>query len=81
MIVADIWKESKTKTRAQEIEEAQAKKSGAIEQTISATAGELIHVVPPIYNDIKTTPLVQKVGGSGAVENYVYNIETKASAK
>lgn len=77
VIVADIWKEAKAKTKAQEIEEAQAKKSGAIEQTSSLAAGELIHVVPPIYNDIKTTPLVQKVAGTGAVENYVFDIETK----
>ena len=77
VIVADIWKEAKAKTKAQEIEEAQAKKSGAIEQTSTAAAGELIHVVPPIYNDIKTTPLTQKVAASGSAENYKFDLPSK----
>ncbi len=77
VIVADVWKEGKGKTKAQEIEEAQAKKSGAIEQTSLATTGELTHIVPPIYNDIKTTPLKQTVATSGAAENYVFDISTK----
>ena len=77
VIVSDIWKEAKTKTKAQEIEEAQAKKSGAIETTSLATTGELIHVVPPIYNDIKTTPLVQKVASTRSVANYDFDLPAK----
>lgn len=77
VIVADIWKESKGKSKAQEIEEAQMKKSGAIEQTSTASLGDLIHVVPPEYNDLKTTPLSQTVKSSGTAESYVFDISSK----
>lgn len=77
VIVADTWKESKGKSKAQEIEEEQMKKSGAIEQISLANLGELTHVVPPIYNDLKTTPLTQTVKKSSVTESYVFDIPSK----
>ncbi len=73
-IVADVWKENKAAAKAKEMEEAMMKKSGAAEQASNATAGELIHIVPPIYNDQKTTPLKQTVKGSGGVENFTFDL-------
>jgi len=76
-IVSDVWKAATGKTKAQEIEEAQMKKSGAIEQASLASSGELIHIVPPEYNDQKTTPLTQTVKKSKSPESYVFDIQTK----
>jgi hypothetical protein len=77
VIVADIWKEAKAKSKAQEAEEAMMKKSGSVEQTSLLAAGELIHVVPPEYNDVKTTPLTQSVKLASGAESYVYDISSK----
>jgi hypothetical protein len=75
-IVGEVWKETKGKTKAQELEEAMAKKSGAID-TSSAPAGEMVYVVPVIYGAIATTPLTQSVKFSSTPEKYVFNIVTK----
>lgn len=74
VIVADIWQELK-KTKAQEQEEAIMKKNGVNDEL--PTNGILIHVVPPEYNDVKTTPLTQKVESSSSTQNFVFEISTK----
>ncbi len=77
VIVADIWKESKASERQRAAEEAAMKKTGATEQASFASSGELIHVVPPIYNDLKTTPLTQKVENSSQPQQFVYDLPAK----
>lgn len=76
VIVADIWKEGK-KTKQQELDEANLKKQGIMD-TSTLTGGVLIHVVPPEYNDIKTTPLTQNVASSNSPQQFVFDISTKA---
>jgi hypothetical protein len=79
VIVADIWKEAKTKTAAQLQEEAAAKKSGAIDDgsTSANAGGVLVHVVPREYNDISTTPLKLTVARSGHELHFEIDIPTK----
>jgi hypothetical protein len=75
VIVADVWKEGK-KTKAQELDEANMKRQGIID-TSTLTGGTLIHVVPPEYNDITTTPLTQTVSSSSTPQHFVFDIHTK----
>jgi hypothetical protein len=75
VIVSDVWKEGK-KSRQQEYDEANMKKQGIVD-TSTLTRGTLIHVVPPVYNDITTTPLTQTVASSGSPQQYVYDIPSK----
>jgi hypothetical protein len=60
-IVADIWKETPEAKRQAEAMRAAAAKQGAIEDSSITTGGMLIHVVPPEYNTIETTPLREEV--------------------
>jgi len=75
VIVADIWKKGK-KTKEQEYDEANLKKQGIVD-TGTLTGGTLIHVVPPKYNDISTTPLTQTVASSSSPQQFVYDIPSK----
>jgi len=75
VIVADIWVEGK-KSRAQEYDEANIKRQGIVD-TSTQTGGTLIHVVPPEYNDIGTTPLTQTVATSNEPQHFVYDIPSK----
>jgi hypothetical protein len=75
VIVADIWKEG-PKTKAQEYDEANMKRQGIVDTSTQA-GGTLIHVVPPIYNDINTTPLTQTVVKSSEPQHFVYDIPYK----
>ncbi|HTK74206.1 MAG TPA: hypothetical protein VL371_03050 [Gemmataceae bacterium] len=75
VIVADIWKEGQ-KTAAQAYDEANLKRQG-IQDTSTNAGGILIHVVPPEYNDIATTPLTQKVESSREPQQFVYDIQSK----
>jgi hypothetical protein len=75
VIVADVWKEGK-KSRQQEYDEANLKKQGIVD-TSTLGGGTLTHVVPPVYNDIATTPLTQNVASSGSSQQYVYVIPSK----
>jgi hypothetical protein len=79
VIVADIWKEGKNRTKAQEAEAAMAKKSGAIDDlsTSSNAGGILIHVVPKKYNDVKTTPLRETVKVASGSQKFDINIKTR----
>ena len=42
--------------------------------------GILIHVVPPIYNDVKTTPLTQKIEATSGPQNFAFDIATVKKA-
>jgi hypothetical protein len=75
VIVADIWREGR-KTAAQEYDEANMKRQG-IQDTSTNAAGVLIHVVPPEYNDIATTPLTQTVATSSEPQHFVYDIPSR----
>jgi hypothetical protein len=75
VIVVDVWKEGK-KSRQQEYDEAHLKKQGIVD-TSTLGGGTLTHVVPPVYNDIATTPLTQNVASSGSAQQYVYDIPSK----
>jgi len=75
VIVADIWKEGR-KTAAQEYDEANLKRQG-IQDTSTNAGGILIHVVPPEYNDVATTPLTQTVASSREPQHFVYDIPSK----
>ena len=75
VIVADIWKEGK-KTKQQEYDEANMKKQG-IEDSSTLTGGTLTHIVPPEYNDIKTTPLTQTVASASSPQQFVIDIPSK----
>jgi len=81
VIVADIWKESKVKTKAQLDDEAMMKKNGVVGETSLLARGELIHVVPPEYNTIESTPLTQTVVSSSDPPHYVFDIPSKNSKK
>ena len=74
-IIADIFKEGK-KSKEQEYDEANMKRQG-ITDTSSLTGGYLIHIVPPEYNDIKTTPLTQTVSISSDPQHFVIDIPSK----
>lgn len=74
-VVADVWKEGR-KTREQEYDEANLRRQGIVD-TSALTGGTLIHVVPPEYNDISTTPLTQTVAGSGLPQQFVFDIPSK----
>lgn len=60
VIVADVWKEGK-RTKQQEYDEANLKKQGIDDPSSVQAGGILTHIVPPEYNDIKTTPLTRTV--------------------
>jgi len=75
VIIADIWKEGQ-KTAAQTYDEANLKRQG-IQDTSTNAGGILIHVVPPEYNDIATTPLTQTVASSSEPQHFVYDIPSK----
>jgi hypothetical protein len=75
VIVADIWKQGR-KTAAQEYDERNLKRQG-IEDTSTQAGGTLIHVVPPEYNDITTTPLTQTVTRSSEPQHFVFDIPSK----
>lgn len=75
VIVADIWKEGQ-KTAAQAYDEANLKRQGIQEASTNA-GGILIHVVPPEYNDITTTPLTQTVARSSEPQHFVFDIQSK----
>jgi hypothetical protein len=74
-IVADVWKEGR-KTREQIYDEANMKRQG-IADASTLSGGTLIHVVPPEYNDIGTTPLTQTVASSGSAQEFVFDIPYK----
>ena len=74
-IVADIWKE--TNKKELEAMRATAAKQGAIEDSSMSAAGQLIHVVPPEYNTIETTPLKETVTKSGKPQEFNFDISTK----
>ncbi len=76
VIVADIWKEGK-KTKLQEYDEANMKRQGIVGEPSVLASGTLIHVVPPEYNDIATTPLTQTVASSSAPQHFVFDISSK----
>jgi hypothetical protein len=75
VIVSDVWKEGK-KSRKQEYDEANMKRQGIVD-TSALSGGTLTHIVPPVYNDITTTPLTQTVASSGSAQQYVYDIPSK----
>lgn len=77
VITADVWTQSKTKTPQQLIEEAQMKKQGIEDPDSVMAGGVLTHIVPPEYNDIKTTPLTQTVASSSEPQSFVFDIATK----
>ena len=77
VITADVWKKSEAKTKQQELEEAQMKKQGIDDPDSIMAGGILTHIVPPEYNDIKTTPLTQTVASSSEPQNYVFDIPSK----
>jgi hypothetical protein len=56
---------------------AAAAKQGAIEDSSITTGGMLIHVVPPEYNTIETTPLREVVSLSRKPLEFVYDIPSK----
>jgi hypothetical protein len=80
-IVADIWKESKVKSKLQLYEEAMMKKNNVEGDVSSHATGELIHVVPPEYNHITSTPLTQTVVRSGEPQQFVFDIPSKRPRK
>ncbi len=75
VIVADVFRPG-VKSRQQEFDEANMRRQG-ITDTSSLTGGTLVHVVPPEYNDISTTPLTQTVTRSSGTQEFVYDIEVK----
>ena len=77
VITADVWEKAKTKTKQQEIEEAQMKKQGIVDPDSLMAGGVLTHIVPPEYNDQKSTPLTQKIELSTAPQQFVYEIQNK----
>jgi hypothetical protein len=74
VIVADIWKAGKEKSKLQEYDEAMMKKNGVVGEVSTQAGGQLIHVVPPEYNDIGTTPLTQTITRSSEPQFFVYDI-------
>ena len=74
-IVADIWKE--TNKRELEAMKAEVAKQGAIEDSSMTAAGQLIHVVPPEYNTLETTPLKESVKKSAKPVEFNYDISSK----
>lgn len=76
-IVADIWKESAEAKRQAEAIKAAAAKQGAIEDSSITAGGQLIHVVPPVYNTIESTPLTEKVALSNKPLEFIYDIPSK----
>jgi hypothetical protein len=77
VIVADIWKVSKVKSKAQLDDEALMKKAGIEGEPSLYAGGELVHVVPTAYNTIESTPLTQTVARSSDPQHYVFDIPSK----
>jgi hypothetical protein len=75
VIVADVFKPGQ-RTAQQAYDEANMKRQG-IEDTSTQAHGTLIHVVPPEYNDVATTPLTQTVASSAEPQYFVYDIAVK----
>jgi hypothetical protein len=75
-IVVDVWKETMNPKQREAMEE-MLKKQGAIDDVSSMSAGQLLHIVPPEYNTIETTPLREKVVMSDKPQHYVYDIKVK----
>ncbi len=80
-IVADIWKETAEAKRQAEAMKAAAAKQGAIEDSSISTAGILVHVVPPQYNTLQTTPITEKVERSSKPLEFIYDIPSKEAKK
>lgn len=74
-IVADIWKE--TNKKEMEAMKAAAAKQGAIEDSSMTAGGQLIHVVPPKYNTVETTPLRESVKKANSPTEFNYDIPSK----
>jgi hypothetical protein len=74
-IVADLFKPG-PRTAQQAYDEANMKRQG-IEDTSAQARGTLIHVVPPEYNDVTTTPLKQTVKYSSDPQIFVFDIPVK----
>jgi hypothetical protein len=75
-IVADVWKET-VSAKQKEAMEAMLKKQGAIDDAALMSAGQLIHIVPPEYNDIATTPLKETVTVSSEPLEFIFDIPSK----
>ena len=75
-IVADSWKETISPQQKQAME-AMLKKQGAIDSPDLMTAGQLIHIVPPVYNTIDTTPLKESVTKSSKPLAFIFDIPSK----
>jgi hypothetical protein len=77
VIVADIWKERATKTGERD---AEILKKAGIDDPLSITvAGELIHVVPEVYNTVTTTPLTQTVTEADQPHQFEFDIPVKTA--
>lgn len=75
-IIADVWKET-VSPKQKEAMEAMLKKQGAIDDPALLSAGTLTHIVPPVYNDIATTPLRQTVTKSSTPLEFIFDIPSK----
>ncbi len=75
-IVADVWKETISPQQKQAME-AMLKKQGAIDSPDLMSAGELTHIVPPVYNTIETTPLRETVAKSSKPLEFIFDIPSK----
>ena len=73
-IIADIFKPN---TKAMEQEAEMKKRVGSTDDVSMVGAGELIHIVPPEYNDVRTTPLKQTVASGGGKQQFEYDISSK----
>jgi hypothetical protein len=79
-IVADVWKDTVSPEQKKALE-AVLKKQGAIDDPALLSAGTLIHIVPPEYNDIATTPLRETVAKSSQPLEFVFDIPSKKKKK
>lgn len=75
-IVADVWKET-VSPKQKEAMEAMLKKQGAIDDPALLSAGTLIHIVPPEYNVLATTPLRETVTTSSKPLEFIFDIPSK----
>ena len=48
-----------------------------VQDTSTNAGGILIHVVPPEYNDVTTTPLTQTVASSSSPQHFLFDISSK----
>lgn len=75
-IVADSWVANVSEKERQAME-AMLKQQGAIDDTSLMSGGKLTHIVPPIYNDIATTPLTQTVTKTSQPQEFIFDIPSK----